>query len=508
MADKALNIAIFICGLGNDGVSHEAFKKKLIFENMGHNVLIITGYKGTAFPDKDIIEIPSMSFTSPSHMGLESACFPYMHSKRHEEFADSGKLSKMFRGKIEDKGIALPSADFVLGHIIAEAAVPLKKEIRNVLTEYEVDLVVAENIFAIPMQIPLAVALGDVIKEDKVPTLAIHHDFFWERDRFRKNMITQILGEYFPPLAPSIRHIVINSLARQSLRTPDSIDSTFGAKPKSAVESTVLPNFFDYSFEPSITSNSHTEIPTYPRVDNFNRFFRRDFGFAEDDILLLQHTRIVERKNIERSIDFLCALKKARPERADKFKLVISCKCLDEGSVYFDSLVSYATERGLAIRDSVVTRLRGREDVVFIGDRIDAVRQKENKGKTKIYHYLDPYPFCDFVCYPSTYEGWGNSLGEAIQACKPVMINRYPVYDSDIRPYGFRLLEIEDKITPETVEEALKLLENEAYRKEIVEHNFKIAGKVIGYNTAQDIIEPLIKELGEDIRRYEKFRAS
>ena len=180
-----------------------------------------------------------------------------------------------------------------------------------------------------------------------------------------------------------------------------------------------------------------------------------------------------------------CMLRRARPQRADSYKLVISCNSLDEGSAYFTQLTDHIDAKGLTIATCHLNGKNENGDVVFIGDRIAEAR---SPGTVKVYHYLDPYPFCDFVCYPSTYEGWGNSLGEALQAMKPVMINRYPVYLSDLSQYGLDLVEIDDEITKETVTEVLRLLEDANHRKEVTSKNFAIADRNFGYDTAERIL--------------------
>ena len=40
------------------------------------------------------------------------------------------------------------------------------------------------------------------------------------------------------------------------------------------------------------------------------------------------------------------------------------------------------------------------------------------------------------MTYPSTYEGFGNALLEAIYFRVPVVINRYSIYVQDIEPKG------------------------------------------------------------------------
>ena len=63
---------------------------------------------------------------------------------------------------------------------------------------------------------------------------------------------------------------------------------------------------------------------------------------------------------------------------------------------------------------------------------------------------------------------------EAVFYGKPVLVNRYPVYDADIRPLGFRFVEISGEITPATVREVRALLDNPARAARIARHNFEL----------------------------------
>ena len=70
-----------------------------------------------------------------------------------------------------------------------------------------------QNALAIPVNIPLGLAITEFIIETGMPTIAHHHDFFWERERFNSAAAGDYLRAAFPPVHPNIQHVVINSLA-------------------------------------------------------------------------------------------------------------------------------------------------------------------------------------------------------------------------------------------------------------------------------------------------------
>jgi hypothetical protein len=67
------------------------------------------------------------------------------------------------------------------------------------------------------MNIPLGLALTELIAETRITTVAHHHDFYWERDRFMVNAVADYLTMAFPPNLPKMLHLVINSFADEQL---------------------------------------------------------------------------------------------------------------------------------------------------------------------------------------------------------------------------------------------------------------------------------------------------
>ncbi len=101
----------------------------------------------------------------------------------------------------------------------------LKEKLYEFLEKFRIDMIIAENALAIPMHIPLGIAITEIIAETSIPTIAHHHDFFWERPRFLINAIQDILYMAFPPNLPSIKHVVINSVAQTDLAAKRGISS-------------------------------------------------------------------------------------------------------------------------------------------------------------------------------------------------------------------------------------------------------------------------------------------
>ncbi len=325
----------------------------------------------------------------------------------------------------------------------------LKTTIYAFVRRFEIDILVPENALTIPMNIPLGVALTEFLMETGTPAIAHHHDFYWERPRFSIGCVQDYLDMAFPPRAPNLLHTVINGLASEQLSL------------RKGVASMLVPNVFDFEQPP-------------PEPDAYAADVRKEIGLAPDDIFILQPTRVVPRKGIEHAIKLVSMLGDPR------YKLVISHEAGDEGYEYKHMLEELAREDGV--------------DVRFIGDRIGEVRQLDSRGR-KIYTLWDLYPHADLVTYPSSYEGFGNALLEAIYFRVPTVVNRYSIFIQDIEPKGFKLAVINGFVTRESVNLVRRMLEDRKFRADIVEHNYQIARQFYSYSVLRRSLRALTNQL-------------
>ena len=332
---------------------------------------------------------------------------------------------------------------------IRDLAEYLKSTLYRFVEKFELDVLVPQNALAIPMHVPLGIALTEFLSETRMPAIAHHHDFYWERTRFSVNAVPEYLDMAFPPDLPNMRDVVINQEAQEQLAL------------RKGISSLVIPNVFDF------------ENPPAP-PDEYAADVREELGLEPDDFFILQPTRVVPRKGIEQSIKLLSFLKNP------KCKLVISHEAGDEGYEYLGMLEQLALEEGVDLR--------------VVADRVGEVRQRDAKGR-KIYTLWDLYPHADFVTYPSLYEGFGNALLEAFYFRKPVLINRYSIFVRDIEPKGFRLLTMDGFVTPTLAERVREVLENERVRNEIVEHNYEVARHFYSYSVVRSNLRAFLSSL-------------
>ena len=304
---------------------------------------------------------------------------------------------------------------------------------------FQIEVLVPQNALAIPMHVPLGLAITEFIAETGIPTIAHHHDFSWERERFTLNAVNDHLQAAFPPSLPRIEHVVINSMAQKELAR------------RYALPATVIPNILNF------------EKPA-PAIDDYSADVRSEIGLTADDLLILQPTRVVARKGIEHAIELVRRLNDPRA------KLVISHPGGDEGNDYMQLL----QER---IHDAAI-------DVRFIADRVGEVRGVNATGK-KVYTLYDLYPHADLVTYPSYYEGFGNAFLEAVYFRKPVVVNTYAVYARDIAPLGFKTIEMSQVLSNQAIQQTREILRNETLRQEWAETNYNLGLKYFSYSVAR-----------------------
>ncbi|MGD8973404.1 MAG: glycosyltransferase family 4 protein [Desulfobacterales bacterium] len=417
---------------GTDGVSLETAKWADVFEKVGFSCYYFAG---------ELDRPPDRSYL------VEEAHF------QHPEIKD------VFRNCFGAR---------IRGRFVTQKIYKLKRRLKDDLyrfiEKHEIDLLLPENALTIPLNIPLGIALTEVISETGIPTIAHHHDFFWERQHFMTNAAWEYLNMAFPPHLPTIQHVVINSSAdnQLSLRT--------------GISSTIIPNVMDFENPPpvvgSFESCGFSSDDTVPADVDYASDVRKALGIADDELLVLQPTRVVKRKGIEHAIELVHRL-------GMQAKLIISHASGDEGYDYERRVREYSKLMKV--------------DTYFVSNIINEKRGQTKNGR-KIYTLEDVYPHADLITYPSTFEGFGNAFLEAIYFCRPIVVNTYSIYTMDIKPKGFSVIEIDGYVSDEAVRKARKVLTDPELRSKMVRHNYETAKKYFSYSVLHKKLKNLISD--------------
>ncbi|MDR1307681.1 MAG: glycosyltransferase family 4 protein [Treponema sp.] len=404
---------------GTDGVSLETVKWRQVLEKMGYDCYFFSGFSDWDAEKSMVVE--EAFFNHPLILDIQDRCFG--STVRTESL--SGEIQAVrFR---------------------------LKRALYDFVETFALDLIIAENALTIPMNIPLGLAITEFIAETGIPAIAHHHDFAWERQRFSVSCIEDYLSMSFPPRLHTINHVVINSEARQQLSY------------RCGLSSTIIPNVFDFDSEP-------------PVMDDYARRMREDMEVRDDELLLLQPTRVVARKGIEHAIELASRLKSRSAH------LLISHQERDEGSEYFQRTMDYADLLGV--------------HVIVRPDIIGAERGLSEGGERK-YSLWDCYLNADFVTYPSTYEGFGNAFLEALWFRKPMLVNRYSIFQQDIEPLDFDVVVMDTYITPETVDTVNAILDSPEAVEIMTAKNFELGKYFFSFKLLEQRLRQVLMNFGQ-----------
>jgi glycosyltransferase involved in cell wall biosynthesis len=404
---------------GTDGVSLETEKWVTVLERMGHTCFFFAGELDT--PPERSRCVPEAFFGHPDVDAIQTIAFSHM------------------------------TRPPTISRRITELKEYLEEQIYAFVRDFDIDLLIVQNALAIPMHLPLGLALTEFIVETSFPTIAHHHDFFWERKRFLTNCVWDYLNMSFPPNLPTIRHVVINSAASYQLST------------RTGVTSMLVPNVMDFDSPP--------EAP-----DGYVAKLRDDLRVAPDEFLILQPTRVVQRKGIEHAIELLNRLQLL----GLRGRLVISHAAGDEGDSYEQRVRDFAALL--------------RVPTTLVSDVIKPERGVTSDGR-KIYTLEDVYLQSDLVTYPSTIEGFGNAFLEAIYYRRPIVVNSYSIFATDIKPKGFRVIEFDGYITDDTVRQARDALQQPNLARAMIENNYQLGRRYFSYSVLERSLQSLIVDL-------------
>jgi len=411
--------------------------------------------------------IKNIGFVSTRFAGIDGVTLE--SSKWADVFEKNGHNCFWFGGELDrdsDKSYLVPVAHFqneqnkwidnqVMGkkgrkppvtQAIHDLRSLLKVQLHEFIEHFNIDLLIAENVLTIPMHVPLGLALTEIIAETQIPTIAHNHDFYWERVRFSVNAVNDYLRMAFPPKLDNIKHVVINSEAQEQLAL------------RTGISSIIIPNVLDFENPPVMDIGAA-------------RVFRESMGLKPDDRMILQPTRIIQRKGIEHAIELVKELKDPRN------KLVVSHEAGDEGFEYVEWLKEYACEHHI--------------NLGLLTTRIADPWCNNGNGRAG-YSLWDVYPFADFITYPSLYEGFGNAFLEAIYFKKPMLINRYSTFIRDIEPQGFDLAVMDGYLSRKTVQCVKEIMDSPERREKMVNYNYEVAARHYSYSVLRNRLNDIM----------------
>jgi len=400
---------------GTDGVSLEVDKWVRVLNELGHECYCFAGESD--WPEERCFIVEEAHFKHPDNQAIHRQLFEVQ--QRDDQTA--ARIRRM--------------------------ATHLKDKLEEFVQAFGLDLLILENAWSLPMNIPLGLALNWYIGNRQMPAIGHHHDFWWDRERFLGAPVNDYLEQSFPSTHTWVQHVVINSLDRRQLSY------------RKGISATLIPNVMDFENPPA-------------EDDGYACDMRMELDIPDDRYFLLQPTRIVPRKRIEQSMELVRRLEAPAT-------LVISHEAGDEGMEYKHYL------EGVAERLQV--------DVRFASGRFQQERATDGEGK-KIYSLADAYRQCDLVTYPSSVEGFGNAFLEAVYYKKPLVMSNYEIFKLDIEPKGFDVVCFQYFIPDDIVKKTRDLLGEPGRIEECVERNYHIGERYYSLRTVKQRLQAVLDE--------------
>jgi glycosyltransferase involved in cell wall biosynthesis len=444
------------------------------------------------------------------HMGIDlgnifflaAHSSPRFNAQTDEIFWHKNEVHKTVLQYFED----MPE-DIDLDKLIHENALYAKEVISNWAVENELDLIIAHNT-SHPYNFITAVGLGYYIEELRANNIiwpkycCWWHDSYFERERFKnpnpiiKKYLKYLPGTYVDGIV--FLNTIQPELAKKYFKEYDSnkLNEFFRER------SLLIPNTSEIPWDWEALDWDKNEL-MHPPIDGYNNTFFKDIGLLDEiekrgftideTVILLQHTRVVPRKNIDLAIDFAFQLEKKFLKNNKKrcFVLLVSGHSGDEQVDYKRYLNDFYQDMIEKNPASNVVLLFG-EDIIL--SHRDIIVDK------KYYRFKDIPGIVAAAgglgTFFSEVEGYGNNLLEMMALALPVIINEYEIYKTDISHLGFDLPSInEGELTEKIVDRSYEILTDYKERNNMVRRNLQILKDKLDHKLIVDRLQPLIEKM-------------
>jgi len=357
----------------------------------------------------------------------------------------------------------------------------LQKEFLKVVERAKPDKIIVSNVFSLGENLSAAGALAEVLLSKKIPALLIHHDFYWEREYLSRpscSYIQSYLDRYYPPPAPFIKHACINSIARTEL------------KKRRGIKAIVFPDTINFNQKLKDENSACQKLLRRHEVN-------------PGDIIVLQATRIVRRKNIELAVDFVGELNTPQNlARLEQRRLYDNRRFDSKKNRIVLILAGYVEKRDEKYSQELLRHARDSQiHSVHLNGALKGV-------KSSAADLFDLYVYSDLVTYPSCWEGFGNQFLEAVLSKTPVIVFEYPAFIKDIKPKGFKVISLGKRVSydPKTglakinkdvmkraAAESVKILTDRKEYQEMTKRNFRIARANFSYKNTLKLFRQILR---------------
>jgi mannosylglucosylglycerate synthase len=286
------------------------------------------------------------------------------------------------------------------------AANKLTPKLEQLYEKYNIQIIHVSGYFSYPISLSLTHCLDQLINDKNIKSISMNHDFLWERQYKLRGPTIEIYEHFLPVINPNNLTIVSTQYAA------DMFNKRY---PK--INVVVIPSLFDFQNDLSLTHSK-------------KKIFRNSIGVQENDILIIQPSRISPPKGIHLSINLAYNIKKHTGKRV--VLLVTGGRSVGFSTYYHMQLIKFANEIGVEV---IWTK--------FPYTKCNGSACEHNNC------IATAFMSSDIVSMPSSVEGFGNPVVESVIFKKPLVTTEYPVMKHEFlaKGFSFHTIPVDEEIT-------------------------------------------------------------
>jgi hypothetical protein len=397
---------------GTDRVSLESSIWQDALTRMGHECFYFTGR--STQPEERTVIVPEADFRHPDVDQLNL------------ELYDEGKRSSKTSGTIQALRF----------HI--------KQHLHQFLQTFDINLLIVENALALPVNIPLGLALTEVIAETDIACLARHHDFAWEYAKSDYSPARDYIVSSFPPKLPSIQHVVATAVQADVLAM------------RVGVFARVIPYMRDFRTSPE----SHP-VPSEAFAD--------EVGINQETQIALAASPLQPPSRLDTVLAFI-----ARMDRKPALLLTSAINLREQS--YLKFIMETAELFDI--------------NVHLVGDRLETASMKHEEYALQLALYYQHAAYA--LAFGQTQAATAEAV-DAIHFSKALVTLKNNPALQDLKVKGFKILELDAVPHLEAVRALEHPLQAPEQLNQIAEHNFKLGQQ----HLSLDILD---QKLGTSLR--------
>lgn len=385
-----------------DSVASETEKWIRVLGDLGHETCRVAGYMPAAGAGDHVIS--ELNYLDPEIEAFTGALFG-PGGRQDELVEDFDRLAGIITNGLDD-----------------------------VFRRLQPDLIIAENIFSLPLNLPLSAALCRWLEGSGTACIAVHSDSCRNDPRFASPVLPEMVAAYIPAPLPQIMHVSMDAQGREELYS------------RSGLAATRMERCYD--FETHAGAELEEKSPTPPAAGGDRR------------LVFFQPAGCVGCDCFERSISFV---RRCRSVSGRQACLIIDDTCVAGCDSSGDGWLQAKGEGLLfAARES----------------------SSGTAGRSRLYQR------CDAVIIPGACREFGNSLVESVVYRKPLLVADSDEVDA-LRSRGLQFLMLDER----AADRIISLIGHPDLLMEMVGRNFELGRKYYSLDVLRERVADLMMSL-------------